>query len=91
MKNILPFLIITLIIAALAAPLASSWPDGLNKVSEILGFSHRAATEPLVKAPMPDYNVPGLEDSSLSGSLAGLAGALLCFVIPLGLYLIRKK
>ena len=91
MKRILPLFIITLILAAIATPLASSWPDGLDRVAQMLGFEHHARQEPLVKAPLPDYGVPGLEQSPLSGSLAGLTGALLCFLVPFSLYLWRKK
>ena len=91
MKKILPFLIFTLILAAIAAPLASSWPDGLDKVAQMLGFDHRAAEQPIVKAPLPDYGVPGMGDSPVSGSIAGLAGALICFIVPFGFYLMRKR
>jgi hypothetical protein len=91
MKKILPLFIITLILAAMAAPLTSSWPDGLDRVAQMLGFDSRAVEAPLVKAPLPDYGVPGLERSPLSGTIAGLAGALICFIIPFGLYIVRKK
>jgi hypothetical protein len=91
MRKVVPYLIITLILAAIAAPLASSWPDGLDRVAQMLGFEHRAVINPLVKAPLPDYGVPGLEKSPLSGSLAGLAGALICFIVPFGFYLWRRK
>jgi hypothetical protein len=91
MKKILPFIIVTLVLAAIAAPLASSWPDGLDRVAQMLRFEHRAVSDPWVKAPLPDYGVPGLEESPLSGSLAGLAGALICFIVPFGFYLWRRK
>lgn len=91
MKKILPFLIIAIILAAIAAPLASSWPDGLGKAAQVLGFDRRATDPPVMKAPLPDYHVPGLRNSPLSGSIAGLAGAMICFVVPFGFYLLRKK
>jgi cobalt/nickel transport protein len=91
MKNILPYFIITLILAAVAIPLASSWPDGLDRVAQMLGFEHRALSDPLAKAPLPGYGIPGLGNSAWSGSLAGLAGALICFIVPFGFFLWRKK
>ena len=91
MKKILPLFIITLVLAAIAAPLASSWPDGLDKVAQMLGFDHRTAANPPVQAPLPDYNIPGLGESPISGSLAGLTGALICFIVPFGVYLFRRK
>jgi cobalt/nickel transport protein len=91
MRKILPYFVITLILAAVAMPLASTWPDGLDRVAQMLGFQHRALSDPVVKAPLPDYGVPGLEKSPWSGSLAGLAGTLICFIIPFGFYLRRRK
>lgn len=58
------------LLAALGSAVASSRPDGLERVAEDLGFADRA--EVRYQAPAPDYAVPGVP---FGGALAGLAGA----------------
>ncbi len=58
-------------LASVASLIASSSPDGLNRVAADLGFSGRQAT--LYQAPLAGYSVP-LVPSSLSGVAAGLLG-----------------
>jgi cobalt/nickel transport system permease protein len=61
----------------LLAPLASSLPDGLEKLAQQLAFARRAkAANP---APLADYTVPGVPWTWAATSLAALAGILLCF------------
>jgi cobalt/nickel transport system permease protein len=78
-------LAVTLALAALAAPLASELPDGLEWVAARLGFLERAAPSPLVPAPLPDYAVPGIAPATLATLLAGLAGTVVVFGLALGL------
>lgn len=66
------FLGATALVAGGAAWVASSAPDGLERVQADLGVDGHATT--LYQAPLPDYTVPGLR-GPLSGSVAGLAGA----------------
>lgn len=68
-------LVVAFALAALAAPFASSLPDGLEVVAARLGFEHRAAAA--AGAPLPDYAVPGLGSPWLATALAGVAGTLL--------------
>jgi len=91
MKTVFPFLLIALLLSALVAPMASSWPDGLEAVAEKLGFGHRASEIPIIKSPLPDYSIPVLGNSPLSTSISGLIGTLICFLLPFSLYLLRKK
>jgi cobalt/nickel transport system permease protein len=62
------------------APFASSMPDGLERVAERLGFD-TLASEVGTAAPLPDYGVEALADSSvwLSTVIAGGVGTLLVF------------
>jgi len=53
-------LIVSLIIAAILSPFASSWPDGLERVAELLGFTARAEGSTTISAPLPDYIFPGI-------------------------------
>ncbi len=72
--------IIALALALFVSPLASSWPDGLERTAELLGFRTRAAA-PLVAAPFPEYAVPRIRWSVLSTSLAAGAGTLIAFAL----------
>ena len=72
-------LLIALGLAIFVSPLASSFPDGLEKVADSLGFMERAA--PTHPAPIPDYEVPGVHWAPLATSLAGVIGTLLVFAL----------
>ena len=82
-------------LALFVAPWASSEPDGLEKVAEDKGFIEAAEeTEPAWEgSPIPDYAMPGLEESrpALATALAGLAGTVGIFLIAWGLALLLKK
>ncbi len=71
---------IALGLALFASPLASTWPDGLDRTAEALGFAGRAA-RPVVPAPLPDYRVPGLGWGPIGTSLAGAAGTTVVFAL----------
>jgi cobalt/nickel transport system permease protein len=61
------------------APVACGWPDGLEKVADTLGFGRQSTT--LVRAPLPDYAVPGLSSHLLSTVTAGCAGVMIAFLL----------
>jgi cobalt/nickel transport protein len=88
-------LALALALALIVSPWASSSPDGLEKVAEDKGFLEKAEeTEPVWgSSPVPDYAMPGLEDShpALATALAGLAGTVAIFLIAWGLALVLKK
>ncbi|UCG55197.1 MAG: PDGLE domain-containing protein [Dehalococcoidia bacterium] len=75
-------LVLCLILATIT-PLASSSPDGLEKVAEEKGFID--ATE---KAPfefIADYIFPGIENKALATILAAWLGVLILFAMAYGL------
>jgi len=82
-------LTVSFALAVLLAPWASSWPDGLEKVAEHLGFADRATAH--LPAPMPDYSVPGMSHTVLTVALAGVTGTLVVLVLALllGRWLVR--
>lgn len=86
-KEILIGLMIALIIVVMLAPLASGSPDGLERVAEDLSFLDKAEVETLISSPIPDYVLPGLQNETLAGRIAGIIGTLLTF---LAMYILIK-
>lgn len=80
-------LIFALFLAVLS-PLASSSPDGLERVAEDKGFME-TAREAFFEA-IPDYMVPGIKSETVATILAGLIGTLLVFAIGYSLARLLK-
>jgi cobalt/nickel transport system permease protein len=78
-------LLIALGIALFLSPLASTWPDGLEKVAQSLGFAERTVQPSLVPSPMPDYTVSGIVSPRWAAALAGAVGTIVVFLLALGL------
>jgi len=77
--------------AVLLSPLASSHPDGLERVAENLGFLGSGLDAPYQI--LPDYTIPFLGETPLSTILAGVVGALvvLGLIILVGRSLRKPK
>ena len=73
---------------AIASPLASTHPDGLEWVAEQKGFP-TAAQSPFYKI-IPDYIFPGVSNTTLATILAGIIGALIVFGVASGLAYSRR-
>jgi cobalt/nickel transport system permease protein len=74
--------VVGLIIAvalAIASPLASAYPDGLEWVAGQRGFLE-SAQKPVYQI-IPDYILPGVSNEALATILAGIIGTLLVFGI----------
>jgi cobalt/nickel transport system permease protein len=72
-------LLISVGLAVLISPIASSLPDGLERVSKKLGFSDKALNQPVIPAPIPDYKIPGIKSPVLATAAAGAIGTVLMF------------
>jgi len=83
-KSVLIGGVIIALILAVLSPLASSHPDGLERVAEDLGFLS------LGKGPLyniiPDYVFPGIHNESLATIAAGIIGVLLIASVALFTY-----
>ena len=75
-------LAICLAIACLS-PLASTSPDGLERVAEEKGFIGLAGGAPFQI--IADYIFPGIENEVLATILAGIIGTLILFGVVYGL------
>jgi cobalt/nickel transport system permease protein len=74
---------------AIASPLASVHPDGLEWVAERQGFLETAQS-PIYEI-VPDYVFPGISSEALATIIAGLIGVLIVFLIMLGVGYSRRK
>ncbi len=84
--------VVGLIIAlalAIASPLASAYPDGLEWVAEQRGFLD-AAQGPAYEI-IPDYVLPGVPNEALATILAGIIGTLLVFGIAAAVAYSRRN
>jgi hypothetical protein len=73
---------------ALLSPLASSSPDGLERVAEDKGFMETAREA--VFEIIPDYVLPGVGNEAGATILAGIIGTLMLLGIGYGLAQLLK-
>jgi hypothetical protein len=78
------------LIVAFLSPLASSSPDGLERVAEDQGFIG-AAQDPSFEV-IPDYVFPGVANEAVATILAGITGTLVLYAAMYGVgRLLAKK
>jgi cobalt/nickel transport system permease protein len=81
-------LLLTLALVILS-PLASTNPDGLERVALDIGFLES------VRAPLyelfPDYLTPGIANDSIATIAAGIVGAAIIFGVALGVAYARRN
>ena len=77
------------LLLAIASPLASANPDGLEWVAKQQNFLDRAQN-PLFNL-IPDYVFPGISNEALATIAAGVLGTLLVFGAALGIAFARRR
>ncbi|MBI5567555.1 MAG: energy-coupling factor ABC transporter permease [Chloroflexi bacterium] len=77
------------VLLAIASPLASSHPDGLEWVAERQGFLQNAQA-PTYEI-IPDYVLPGVPDEALATILAGIVGVVIVFGVALLIAYTRRN
>jgi cobalt/nickel transport system permease protein len=77
---VVPAILLSLAVVLLS-PLASAFPDGLERVAADTGFLGLAQSSPYEI--LPDYTVPFLGETALSTVVAGLIGALAVLVLSI--------
>lgn len=65
----------------LVAPHASQLPDGLEKVASSLGFEHATTQSFATPSPLKDYQLPGMQSSTLATIVTGVVGAVAVFAL----------
>jgi hypothetical protein len=78
---------------ATLSPLASSSPDGLERVAEDKGFLYLAGSSPF--SIIADYVFPGVHNEAMATMLAGWLGVIVVFVLAYAvaslIYRLRAK
>jgi cobalt/nickel transport system permease protein len=77
------------LLLAVASPLASSRPDGLEWVADQKGFLN-LAKRPFYEI-IPDYLFPGASNTTLATIVAGVIGVLIVFVVALVVAMMRHR
>jgi len=85
-------LVICLLLVTLV-PLASSAPDGLERVAEDKGFSEKGREAPF--SIMANYVFPGVKNDALANIMAGWLGTIMVFLLAygcaLGIYRLKGR
>lgn len=74
-------LVAALVLAGVLSFYASSEPDGLERVAEDQGIAEQAEEHGAAGSPLADYQTSGVEDSRLSGAVAGVVGVGVVLVL----------
>ena len=81
-------LAVSIVLAVVISPHASTLPDGLEWVAKMKGFLHLGEKWSAWKlSPAPDYHLTGIKSNGVSAALAGLFGTLVVF--GLGYFIAR--
>lgn len=74
---------------AFLSPLASSSPDGLERVAEDEEFIDEAKDAPYEV--IPDYAFPGVENEDVATVLAGIAGVVIVAALTFGVAFVLRR
>jgi hypothetical protein len=77
-------------LALFVSPLASSEPDGLERVATDEGFIDAAGDHALKDNPVADYSVKGIDDDRWSTAISGLIGVLVTFGVGVGVFALLR-
>lgn len=83
-KEIIALVIIiaaALITGLFLSPLASTHPDGLERVAEDYGFLEKAGNIEGISFLIPDYEFPGVDSSFWKTALSGFIGVIIMLAI----------
>jgi cobalt/nickel transport system permease protein len=80
-----PGILLFLGLLLLMVPLASEFPDGLERVAHTLGFAQKVGADGVSISPFRDYLVPGIHSAFVSTIVAAIVGALVVFVLSIAM------
>lgn len=89
-KRLFYFTLLTIILAFVISPFASSFPDGLERVAHDLSFIEHE-NEPMYSI-FPDYSIPMISIEFFSTAISGLIGiAIIGLLTYLWLHWAKRK
>jgi cobalt/nickel transport system permease protein len=74
---------------AVASPLASTHPDGLEFIAQQQGFLVKEQASPIQI--IPNYALPGIANQSTATIAAGLLGVIIVFLMAIGVAFLRRN
>ncbi len=77
------------LLLAIISPLASKFPDGLDRFAEEYNFTDKAV-EPFFTV-ISDYSFPGITSDTTATIIAGVLGTLILFGLVFGLATLLKS
>lgn len=77
------------LLLAIISPIASKFPDGLDRFAEDHEFADKAV-EPAFTL-IPDYSFPGITSEATATIIAGVLGTLILFGLVFGLASLLKS
>ncbi|MDQ4006476.1 MAG: PDGLE domain-containing protein [Actinomycetota bacterium] len=80
-----------LLLAGVVSLVASSSPDGLERVAHDQGIAKAEREHVLGDGPLAEYGVAGVDDPLLSGALAGVSGVLVVLALTSGVVLVVRR
>ncbi|GGW41800.1 energy-coupling factor ABC transporter permease [Streptomyces xantholiticus] len=85
-------LVTSLVLAGFVSFYASASPDGLEKVASDKGFDKSVEEHAAAGSPLADYGVEDIDNTRLSGGLAGVIGVGATVAVGSGvLYVVRRR
>jgi cobalt/nickel transport system permease protein len=87
-------LVVAALLVLVVAPLASSEPDGLERVATDQGLIESSEEHVLAKSPLAEYEVDGVENEAAGTRVAGVVGVLVTFGIGaaiVGIFVVLRK
>lgn len=82
---------VALALAFFVSPLASSSPDGLEKIAADKKIDTNVGNHALSGAPLADYSTAGVGDEGLSTGVAGVVGTVLTLGLGWGVFALVKR
>ena len=82
---------VALALAFFVAPLASSSPDGLEKVAIEKKLDTGVTDHAAANSPLADYSTTGVENERLSTGIAGVIGTVLTLGIGYGVFALVRR
>jgi hypothetical protein len=85
------FAVAALLLAGLVSSVASSSPDGLERVAQDNGMAAEEQEHAMADSPLAGYGIGAIDSELLSGGLAGVLGVGVVLALTAGLTLALRR